>query len=354
MDKIDIKIFQENLNKLVLNKNKKTESVILWLKAILKTVQVKDESLMPTKADLAKLINLSTGTVQNAYRFLEDEGLLISKQCVGTFFIPNGKNNEIRKLTSKKDKLINDFKVYILNNNLSVGDKLKPVRFYSKTMKASTATIIQIFNQLEASGILENQDGIRIVKTLDFTVNHDNRETLVDKIYVDLKNYISENFKTGDKIPNIYTLSEMLNVSTKTIHSAIKKLETDGILKTRFGRYGTVVLRIPNSKIFYQTPETSIFASSSETYVYHYEKILNIIRKMIYDNFEVGSKLPSIAELAMRLDVNQNTIRKCYSILNDNGIVSFVRGRYGGTFVIEIPDLETVQTYQWLAVNNEF
>lgn len=354
MDKINIKIFQENLNKLVLSKNKKTESIILWIKTILESIESKDKALMPSKADMAKLLNVGLGTVQNAYRFLEDEGLLISKQCVGTYFIPNGQNNEIRKLTSKKDKLINDFKSYLLNSNLSMGDKLKPVRFYSQKMKASTATIIQIFNQLEALGILENQNGIRIVKTLDFTVNHNNQETLADKICVDLKNYISENFKTGDKIPNIYKLSKMLNVSTKTIHSAIKKLETDGILKTRFGRYGTVVLRIPNSKIFYQTPETSIFASSAETYVYHYEKILNIISKMIYDNFEVGSKLPSIAELAMRLDVNPNTIRKCYSVLNDNGIVSFVRGRYGGTFVTEIPDFETVQTYQWLAVNNDF
>ena len=354
MDRIDIKIFQENLNKLVIQDNKKTDVVILWIKTILKSAQIKDKILMPSKSDMAKLLNISTGTIQNVYRLLEDEGILISKQCVGTFYIPNGQNDEIKKLTSKKDKLLNEFKSYILNSKLAVGDKLKTIRFYAKTMNASTALIIQIFNQLETFGILENQNGVRIIKSLDFTLNNDNQETLSDKIYEDLKKYISDNFKTGDKLPNIYKLAEMLNVSTKTVHLAIKKLETDGILKTRFGRYGTIILKNPYSKIFYQTPETSIFASSTETYFYHYEKILNIIRKMIYDNFEVGSKLPSIAELAMRLDVNPNTVRKCYSILSENGIVSFVRGRYGGTFVMEIPDFETVQTYQWLAVNNEF
>ena len=95
-------------------------------------------------------------------------------------------------------------------------------------------------------------------------------------------------------------------------------------------------------------------ASAAETYEDRYEKIWNIVKKMILDNFEVGSKLPSISELALLLDVNANTIRKTFDVLREEGIVSSVRGRYGGTFVLELPDYESTQAYQWLAVTNDF
>lgn len=354
MNKIELTFFQNNLGKLVLEKNKKLESVINWLRDILNSSNFDSEILMPAKYDLAQILHVGLGTVQNAYRFLEDEGILISKQRIGTFYIPAGKDVEIRKLTSKKDRFINEFKSYILDSGLKVGDKLKSVRFYSKKMNISTALVIQILNQLELQGILINKDGIRYLVSVNFQSEMIVQSSLVDKVYVDLKKFIFENYKVGDKISTVIDLSKMFNVSSKTIHSAIKLLEKDGILKPRFGRYGTVVLKIPNDNIFYQKPETSIFAPSSQTYVYHYEKILNIIRKMIYDNFGVGSKLPSISELSMLLDVNPNTIRKCFDVLKSDGVVTSMRGRYGGTFVIEIPEFEAVQTYQWLAVNTEF
>jgi len=354
MNKIELTFFQNNLDKFVLNKNKKLDSVIAWLKALLLSSSFNSEVLMPSKSDLAKILNIGLGTVQNAYRFLEDEGILVSKQRIGTFFVPMGSHLNIRKLTSKKDKLVEEFKSYILNSNFNVGDKLKSVRFYSKKMNVSTSLIIQVFNYLETQNIIINEAGIRYVSSLNFDIINFESSTLIDKVYLDLKKYICENFKVGDKIQTVAVLAKMFHVSSKTIHSAIKKLEKDGILKPRYGRYGTVVLAVPLDKVFYQKPETSIFAPSTQTYVYHYERILNIIRKMIYDNFAVGSKLPSISELSLLLDVNPNTIRKSFEVLKSEGIVSSVRGRYGGTFVLEIPEFDTVQTYQWLAVNTEF
>ncbi len=354
MNKLDIKFFQANLKSFVIVDDKKLNSIIVWLKSILENIELNQIVLMPSKSDMAKLLNVGLGTIQNAYRCLEDDGILVSKQCVGTMFVPSGLDSDIRKLTSKKDKILSDFKDYILKSNFKIGDQLKSVRYYSKKLSISTALVLQIFNQLENLGIIENCSGQRIIKNLDFISSNTNSLTLCEKICTDLKSYISANFKVGDKLPPVLKLSNIFKVSSKTIHSSIKLLQKDGYIKPRSGRYGTVIIRIPNDKVFYQRPETSIFASSSETYVYHYERILNIIRKMIYDNFEVGSKLPSISELSMLLDVNPNTIRKCFEVLKDEGIVSSVKGRYGGTFVIEIPDLESTQSYQWLAVNTDF
>ena len=74
---------------------------------------------------------------------------------------------------------------------------------------------------------------------------------------------------------------------------------------------------------------------------------------MIASDYEVGDKLPSIAELAKKLDLSSNTIRKSFHNLAKEGYLVFSRGRYGGTFVIDIPEVET-QAFKWLAVNPEF
>ena len=354
MDKIELTFFQKNLDKLTIQDNKKLLSIVTWLENILTNSDYTGKLLMPKKSELAKILHVGLGTIQNAYRILEDKGLLISKQCVGTFYVTD-KSQNFRKLTSKKDILINSILTYFLNKEFKINDKIPSIRYFSNKFNASTATILQVFETLEQENILENLDGTRRIKSLDFENKKlSTKETLSDKVYKDLKEYISNNLKQGDKLSSVSNLAKEFSTSEKTVYSAIQKLQKEGILKALSGRYGTVILRIPNDKVFYQKPEISIFASSSKTYYYRYEKILNIIKKMIIDNFEVGSKLPSISELALLLDVNSNTIRKTFDVLREEGIVSSVRGRYGGTFVLELPDLESTQIYQWLAVTNDF
>lgn len=354
MDKIELSFFHKNLNKLKIEDNKKLASIVAWLEQILSTSDYKGKFLMPKKADLAKLLHVGLGTIQNAYRILEDKGLLISKQCVGTFYVTDKNAVLCRKLTSKKDILVSEILNYFNSVDCKVGDKIESVRFFANKFNSSTATILQVFEQLENEGVLENIKGERRLCQQVEKVQATAKETLSDKIYKDLKKYIIDNLKQGDKLPSVYKLAEDFSVSVKTVFSGIQKLQKEGILKTLSGRYGTVVLRVPNDKVVYQKPEVSIFASASETYEYRYEKILNIVKKMILDNFEVGSKLPSISELALLLDVNSNTIRKTFDVLREEGIVSSVRGRYGGTFVLELPDYESTQAYQWLAVTNDF
>ena len=74
---------------------------------------------------------------------------------------------------------------------------------------------------------------------------------------------------------------------------------------------------------------------------------------MIASEYQIGDKLPSIKELSERFDLSPNTIRKAFHNLAREGYLVFSRGRYGGTFVIDIPETE-VQSFKWLAVNPQY
>ena len=74
-------------------------------------VNVKPNFLLPSKPDLAYLLGVSIGTIQNSLRYIEDLGYVESKQCIGTI-IRDRKNSStcIRKLTSKREITINAIK----------------------------------------------------------------------------------------------------------------------------------------------------------------------------------------------------------------------------------------------------
>ena len=75
--------------------------------------------------------------------------------------------------------------------------------------------------------------------------------------------------------------------------------------------------------------------------------------EVIAENYEIGAKLPSILELSKQLDLSPNTIRKAFHNLAKEGYLAFSRGRYGGTFVIDIPETGE-QAFKWLAVNPKY
>ena len=74
---------------------------------------------------------------------------------------------------------------------------------------------------------------------------------------------------------------------------------------------------------------------------------------MIAEEYDIGEKLPSIIEMSKMLDLSPNTIRKAFHNLAKEGYLVFSRGRYGGTFIIDIPEVEQ-QTFKWLAVNPQY
>lgn len=338
--------------------------LIDWIEADFGANKINQNDLLPKKAEFAYHLGVSIGTMQNAFRIIEDKGYVESKQCLGTM-VRDWKNasTSIRKLTSKRDVSINSLKKYIVDNKIKIGQKLPSSRQLAVIIGASTNTTRLAMENLCSVGIIEHKykssnDSNWILKSNDFSVSKSRsgesaNVTLVAQIEKDIENYITKNLKVGDKMPAHENLSKELKVSVKTIHDALKALIKNGVLLALRGRYGTTVIKMPNESIFSPKKETSIFASAQETAFYNYEKTQNHIKTLIAQNYEVGSKLPSIIQLSKELDLSPNTIRKAFNNLADEGYLRFERGRYGGTFVLDIPDT-SAHPFKWLAVSPKY
>ncbi len=333
--------------------------LIDWIKHDLSCGRIEVNNLLPSKSSLAYFLGVSVGTVQNAVRYVEDEGFVCSKQCIGTL-ISAQSSCGIRKLTSKRETAIKDIQNFIVEKDFKVGENLPSSRYIASVIGCSANTARLALEFLCTTGVLEHRfknskDSGWVLKSVSFNSNENvEHKTLVAKVESDLKSYIDANLKPGDKLPAHGELSAILKVSIKTIHDALKTLIEDGLLLPRRGRYGTTVLKLPSEQNSgAERMETSIFASAQDTAFYYYEKTQNHIKKMISENYEIGSKLPSIEELSKEMDLSPNTIRKAFQNLAKEGYLAFSRGRYGGTFVIDIPETEE-ETFKWLAVNPQY
>lgn len=335
-----------------------------WIVTDFRAEKIKETDLLPQKSDLAYHLGVSIGTMQNAFRYVEDKGYVESKQCIGTMIRDWKKPTiSVRKHTSKKDICVNLIKNYILDKKIKLGQKLPSSRVLANVIGASANTTRLALENLCSQHILEHKykfsnEVTWVLKSNDFSASRNKIDisdnvTLVEKIEKDLENYISKNLKVGDRLPAHEELSKAMKVSIKTIHDALKGLIKSGILLARRGRYGTTVIKIPNESMASEKRETSIFASAQDTAFYNYEKTQNHIKSLIAKNYEIGSKLPSIIELSKELDLSPNTIRKALNNLSSEGYLRFVRGRYGGTFVIDIPETSS-QSFKWLAVNPKY
>lgn len=333
-----------------------------WIKTDLSSGKIEIRNILPSKAEFAYLLGVSIGTMQNAFRYIEDLGYVESKQCIGTL-VSDYHNNDstVRKLTSKRDLAVEAVKRYIQTGGFKVGSQLPSSRTVATIVGFSINTTRLALETLATKNIIchrfkNAKDSGWSVLTLDFNVESGiskQSETLVDMVVKDLENYIINNLKIGDRIPAHAALAKALKASIKTVHDALKVLIDRGVLLARRGRYGTTVVKIPGAEIVSHKPETSIFAPAKDTAFYHYEKTQNYIKRMIATDYEIGDKLPSIQELSKSLDLSPNTIRKAFHNLAKEGYLVFSRGRYGGTFVIDIPEIES-QTFKWLAVNPQY
>lgn len=321
-----------------------------------KTIHQND--LMPPKSLMADLLDISTGTVQNIYRQLENKGLVYSKQCIGTLIADiKNKNSTLRKSSSKRDFAVELIKTFILKNNFKKGEQLPSVRAISQYINIPINTTGSAMEALVGQGIVEktsNKDQSWILKTDDFDIKQDNSITLISKVANDLKNYISSEIKIGEKLPTHQKLAEKMKVSIKTIHDALTILTQEGILLPKRGRYGTCVVKIPNSSNLEPNIESSVFAKSQFTAGYRYNRIQDAIKNLIIEKYSINSKLPSIMEMSTLMDVSPNTIRKAFNNLEKEGLVYFTRGRYGGTFVKSMPTSPDNQPFEWVAVNPKY
>ena len=350
-------------------KSRATKDVLIaawlenWIKESLKNGKLRPNELLPKKEAIAEYLGISTGTVQNAIRYIEDAGLVESKQRIGTLIRdPNTTGNTIRKQSSKRDNAILAIKKFIIDKGYQTGDTLPSSREISKTLGSAPNTTRLALEYLSSAGIVKamgnrgNKANWILANVPEKNSDAENIEiktcTLVDQVEQDLKNFIQNNFSVGEKLPAHMELSQELKVSIKTIHDAIKSLIQEGILSAKRGRYGTTILRLPNDKRE-NKPEDSIFAPAQDAVFYNYEKIERHLKDMIVQNYSVGQKLPSMSELAKQLDVSGNTIRKALQNLAKDCIVEFARGKYGGTFIVNMPKDVQQPKFTWLSVNKE-
>ena len=336
----------------------KTETIakwiISWIEGALKKNKIQHNDLLPSKSDFAYLLGVSKGTIQNAIRTVEDKGLLISKQKIGTVINANG-DNSVKKLTSKRDNAMDLIKKYLKENNYQEGQVIPSTRKFAEIIDTPLNTVRSAIQGLVTEKILsKNGKQEFTLITTDFNISNNEFETLVDKIKKEIEDYITNNCNISEKLPTNAEFAEKFNVGIKTIHDAINLLVEEGVLVTLRGRYGTIVAKMPNTTGSYEPlRETSIFAPAAQTAYYYYEKTQQKIKKMIAENYYPGSKLPPILVLAKQLDLSPNTVRRAIKELAKDGILTTAPGRWGGTFVIARPSEEEA-SYQWLAVSSDF
>ena len=96
--------------------NKISAWLIEWIKNNLKSKKIKPYDKLPAKADLAFHTGVSIGTIQNVFRFVEDSGLIESKQKIGTYIKDPKKVQNIEKLTSKRELAVEIIKKHIVED----------------------------------------------------------------------------------------------------------------------------------------------------------------------------------------------------------------------------------------------
>ncbi len=338
-----------------------------WILSALSKKTIKENDILPGKSEISNYLGVSIGTVQNAIRYVEDEGFLKSKQKVGTM-ISNVSNpiSDIKKSTSKREKAVLAIKRIILYQGYKIGKTIPSTRKMSEYIGISQNTTRLAYEYLCSEGIIESKqlrgnDSNWILKALPiveknktFPLESISSDTLVNKIEKELKEYFAEEFKIGDRIPAHDFLAKKLNVSIKTIHDSIKNMAKEGIIISRRGRYGSILAKNPLNPAFSVLKESSIFAAANEAALYNYQRTENKLILLINKNYNPGDKLPSMQELSKLFDVSTNTIRKALLNLEEDGYVTFGRGRYGGTFVIEKPSNIEGNQYQWLSINPKY
>ena len=303
-----------------------------WIKESLKSGKIKPYDFLPLKGDLAFHIGVSLGTMQNVFRIVEDLGYIESKQRIGSYISDSSNNKKNEKLTSKREIACEEIKKYIKAKKYNVGDVIDSTRKIGQETGMTSSTIRIAINTLISEGIIKKKEKVFIINSLNLKEQKLQNLTLAEKIAEKIDNKISAGLK---KLPSNIALAKEFNVSVKTIHDALKILSKKGIIMTKRGKYGTIVVE-----------------PDSVRELYLYEETEKKIRHYIIENCKIGDKLPPIQRFSGMYKVSVKTVKKALDNLEAEGYVRFMRGRYGGTFLTDIPDIK--ENYTWLVLNPKF
>ena len=321
--------------------------------------------MLPKKADIAAYLGVSAGTVQNAIRYIEDDGFVESKQRIGTLLrAPQVSGIRMRKQTSRRDQTVEAIRRYIVTHGFQPGETLPSAREIARVIESAPNTTRLALEFLCGTGTLKSLGNrgnkanwaLREIPILESrAANAIESETLIDQLERDLKMLIADQLELGERLPSHLDLSARFKVSIKTIHDAMKRLADQNIVHSKRGRYGTYVMRKPDVSRLMPI-QAGIFLPAEQISFYNYEKVAQHLRRLIRQSYQVGDKLPPMGVLSKELDVSSNTIRKALQRLAEEKLVRFSRGRYGGTYVTRIPDAKDAEdgnTFTWVSINPE-
>jgi DNA-binding GntR family transcriptional regulator len=334
-----------------------------WITTGLNKGTLTEKHLLPLKQEIAEYLGVSIGTVQNAIRYVEDDGLVESKQRIGTLIRGTSANattgettidaSRVRKQTSKRDTAVVALQQYFVNAHFEIGQALPASRELAKVIGSAPNTTRLALEFLTAQGLLSsnNARGKKanwILQTLPNLEANQlgtqmvvQTDTLIDQLERDLKQLISDDYEVNMKLPSHLELAESLKVSIKTVHDAMQRLVIQGYVHSKRGRYGTFVSRIPSNLINVASIE-QLFVPAEEHPVddpvfYHYQQAEAQLRALLKTDYSVGQQLLAMPDLATKLGVSINSVRRALQALATDGLVSFKRGRFGGTIVEKIP-----------------
>ena len=359
-----------NFNFTVSGQEKKEVLALAWLigfrEYLLKNKIANFGDIMPNKKDISKYLKVSTGTIQNALKYAEDKGLFTSKQCIGTI-IKNENEKAPTKMVSKKDKAAIEIKKYLLNQKYDESEFIPSIIELSGELKTSTNTIRLAINELIETGFLrkeiyKNNSVLVVNKQIKLTEkerslgNEVKNKNLVKITKENMKKYIQKSYRIGDKVPPNSFFARILNVSIRTVNAASKELNKEKFLLSRRGRYGSIFINANNKET---KSEKSMFMSKVKNeyeikpnYDYKWELALNNIKNYILKNHEAGDKIPPMKDFAEKLNFSVSTIKKAVHELILQGILYAQKGKYGGLFIVEMPQRE--DSYTWLAINPSY
>jgi len=342
-----------------------TEWLVEWVKYSLEYGIVNFGDLIPNKHELATFLNVSPATVQNSIRQVKNMGYFYSKQSVGTciadFYSKDLKENDGLCHSSiaecKIKKIVLDEKTKINTPILSIAELSKRTDISQNTIRFSLIALEQK-GYLEKIHLKGNKHSWIYKK--EFTLSkeeltngiNDENITLTHQLIDKIQEYLEKTYKTGDKILPNQALSNMFDVSIKTVNDAMKILNSKKIILSRRGKYGTIYLgKEKNQKTSFVTQERRKL-NNNQTFVYSWQKALTYLKKYIIENYSVGDKIAPIRELANILNVSPNTIRRALADLFNNEYLISKRGKLGGIYIIEMPQSQE-EAYRWIALNPE-
>jgi len=341
--------------------------IINWIKSALSAGRIKENDIIPQKIQISRCLGVSSGTVQNAIRAIEDEGFLKSRQKIGTMI--SAASNPIGmypKADSKRGKAVLAVKKIILMNNYKVNKPIPSIRKMSEFIGISQNTTRLAYELLCREGLLESmqmrasESNWYLKKKPDFSgkdlkpVDTLEADTLADKITAQMKDYLSEKYEIGSRIPSHETLAAEFQTSIKTINDCIKRLHNQGIVITRRGKYGCILAQNPKNPVFEPDKENSIFVKAKDAEFYSWQKTASKLISYISSSFAEGDKLPSIKQFSEKYNVSTNTIRKVLLGLEAKGCIRFERGKSGGTYMIQKPEISHANQYQWLSISRDY